>query len=106
MDFTGILIGLCAFLIIGFLHPIVVKTEYHFGKKCWPVYAIAGLLCCVASTVIAHTVASVLLGILAFSLFWSIHELFEQEERVRKGWYPSNPARNGYKNDEPEERDR
>lgn len=102
MDFTGILIGLCTFLIIGLLHPIVVKTEYHFGKKSWPVYAVAGLLCCAASIVIANTVASILLGILAFSLFWSIHELFEQKERVKKGWYPSNPEGRSSGNDEPE----
>jgi hypothetical protein len=25
------------------------------------------------------------------SLFWSIKELHEQEERVRKNWFPANP---------------
>jgi hypothetical protein len=36
---------------------------------------------------------STLLGVFAFSSFWSIHELFEQRERVRKGWFPQNPKR-------------
>jgi len=24
---------------------------------------------------------------------WSIHELFEQEKRVERGWFPKNPNR-------------
>ncbi|MDR0581354.1 MAG: DUF4491 family protein, partial [Prevotellaceae bacterium] len=31
---------------------------------------------------------SSLLGVLACSSFWSIYELFQQRERVRKGWFP------------------
>ena len=27
------------------------------------------------------------------SCLWSIKELFEQRERVRKGWFPENPKR-------------
>ena len=34
-----------------------------------------------------------LCGIVGFSSFWTIKELFEQEERVRKGWFPRNPRR-------------
>ncbi|WP_423893355.1 DUF4491 family protein, partial [Filifactor alocis] len=30
---------------------------------------------------------------LGFCLFWSIKELFEQEKRVQKGWYPKNPKK-------------
>ena len=36
---------------------------------------------------------SSLLGVFAFSSFWTIKEVFEQEQRVRKGWFPSNPKR-------------
>jgi hypothetical protein len=32
-------------------------------------------------------------GVTAFSSFWSIIEVFEQRERVRKGWFPENPKR-------------
>ena len=32
-------------------------------------------------------------GVFAFSCFWSIKEVLEQRERVRKGWYPKNPKR-------------
>ncbi|MBP3386150.1 MAG: DUF4491 family protein [Candidatus Methanomethylophilaceae archaeon] len=47
----------------------------------------------VASLLSNDLVISIVLGVLAFSLFWSVKELFEQEERVRKGWYPSNPRK-------------
>jgi len=90
MYFSGVIVGLGTFLIIGILHPVVIKSEYHFGKKCWPAFAILGAICCVASLFISNLVISILLAVLGFSLFWSIHELFEQEKRVRKGWYPSN----------------
>ena len=93
MNFSGILVGLGSFLIIGLLHPVVIQAEYHFGKKCWPVFLILGIAACLASVFVENLVVSVLLGVLGFSLFWSIKELFEQEERVRKGWYPKKAAK-------------
>ena len=62
MYFTGIIIALSTFLIIGIFHPIVVKTEYYFGTRFW--------------------------FVLGASLLWSIGELFEQKKRVEKGWFP------------------
>ena len=38
MNYEGILIGLGAFLIIGVRHPVVIKTEYRYGKRAWPVF--------------------------------------------------------------------
>ena len=91
--FTGIIIGLGSFLIIGLLHPVVIKGEYYFGTKIWPLFLLGGIICVVGSILIENLIASTLLGVLGFSLFWSIHELFEQKERVRKGWFPENPKR-------------
>ena len=93
MNFYGIVIGVVSFLIIGLCHPLVIKTEYYFGKKCWSAYLIVGIGCCVASLFIENVVASILIAVLAFSLFWGIKELFEQEKRVLKGWHPKNPKR-------------
>ena len=45
------------------------------------------------SIFIADIILSSLLGVFAFSSFWTIKELFEQEERVKKGWFPKNPKR-------------
>ena len=93
MIFDGILIGVCSFLIIGVLHPVVIKTEYHFGKGIWPVFLILGLCCIIGSLFAPSTLVSALLAVLGFSLLWSIRELFEQEQRVKKGWHPANPKR-------------
>lgn len=91
MNFSGIILGASAFVIIGLFHPIVIKTEYYFGKKCWWVFALAGLGISVAALFVENTTLSSVLGVLAFCCFWSIHELFAQEQRVKKGWFPSNP---------------
>ena len=88
MNFEGLIIGICTFLIIGLFHPIVIKTEYHFGVRVWWVFLIMGLVGVAASLIIENTLLSTLLGVFAFSSFWSIKELFEQRERVRKGWFP------------------
>lgn len=96
MNFEGLVLGLATFLCIGFFHPIVIKGEYYFGTKCWPVFLIIGIIGCIMSVLTDNTYASVLLGVISFSCFWSILELFEQQERVRKGWFPRNPKREDY----------
>ena len=68
MQYTGLIIGVCTFLIIGLFHPVVVKAEYYWGARCWWLFLLLGS-------------------------FWTIKELFEQEERVKKGWFPKNPRR-------------
>lgn len=91
MNFIGIIIGGSVFLMIGIFHPIVIKAEYYYGTKCWPIFALVGLLTLIGSILISSTVWSVLLGSFAFSCFWSILELFEQKKRVERGWFPKNP---------------
>lgn len=90
-NFNGIVLGVAAFLAIGIFHPIVILSEYHFGARCWWAFAVMGVLLAVLSMLVAHTILSASLGVVAFSCFWSIHELFEQEKRVKKGWFPENP---------------
>lgn len=93
--FLGILIGACTLVIIGVFHPIVIKAEYHLGRKAWPVFLALGLACLGLSLLVRATLPSVLLGILGFTFLWSIRELLEQEERVRQGRFPANPRRKG-----------
>jgi len=87
----GLAIGLCTFLIIGLFHPVVIKSEYHFGTRCWWVFLLLGIVALAASILIADVFWSAVLGVTAFSSFWTILEIFEQRERVRKGWFPRNP---------------
>lgn len=94
MNFTGLIIGVVSFLTIGLFHPIVIKAEYHFGVKCWWVFLIVGLGATAGSMAVDNYILSTVLGVFAFSCFWSILELFEQRERVRKGWFPKKPGKN------------
>lgn len=88
MNFEGLIIGVCTFLIIGLFHPIVIKAEYWFGVRLWWLFLLVGLACGVCSLFVTSTLCSTLLGVVAFSSFWSIKELYDQRERVRKGWFP------------------
>ena len=92
MNFTGIIVGLATFLIIGLFHPIVIKAEYYLGTKCWWAFLVAGIVFCVLSIIVENLIASTILGVTAFSSFWSIGELFEQKQRVKKGWFPEGPG--------------
>lgn len=90
---TGALIGLCTFLAIGLFHPIVIKTEYHFGTRPWWVFLLVGVVCIIAACFVPNVFLSSMLGVTGFSCLWSIHELFEQKKRVERGWFPKNPKR-------------
>lgn len=90
---SGLFIGLFTFLIIGVFHPIVIKCEYHFGTRCWWVFLLLGIIGVAASLWVEEIVFSSLLGVFAFSSFWTIKEVFDQEKRVQKGWFPKNPKR-------------
>lgn len=89
----GIIIGLVAFLVIGIFHPIVIKSEYYFSKRIWPVFLIMGVAFIILSAFVTNETVSAILGVTGFSSFWSIHEIFKQEERVKKGWFSQNPKR-------------
>lgn len=93
MNLSGIILGLVAFLCIGFFHPLVIKGEYYFGTKCWWIFALVGVFMLIGSLLIENIYFSVILGVIAFSCFWSILELFEQAKRVERGWFPQNPHR-------------
>ena len=80
MNFSGILIGVLTFFLIGLFHPIVIYAEYYFGSRCWPVFLLVGILCMILSVRMQEILWSVSLGVLGVSCFWSIKELKEQEK--------------------------
>lgn len=93
IHFEGLVVGLATFLIIGAFHPVVIKCEYYFGVRCWWWFLVLGIVMCGVSMALENQVLSVIAGVVAFSSFWTIKEIFEQAERVRKGWFPANPKR-------------
>ena len=90
---SGLVIGICTFLIIGLFHPIVVKAEYYWGTKCWWIFLLLGIGGIIASLYTENIMIATLFVVFAFSSFCSIKDIFEQEERVKKGWFPKNPKR-------------
>lgn len=93
LNWQGLLVGLATFLIIGLCHPIVIKTEYYFGTRVWWAFLIVGLAAGAAALCVENAYVSSILGVTAFCFLWSITELFQQRERVRKGWFPANPKK-------------
>ena len=41
--YEAIVIGAVCFAVIGIFHPLVIKAEYYFGAKIWPLFLAAGL---------------------------------------------------------------
>ena len=95
MYYQGLLIGALSFVIIGIFHPLVVKTEYYLGKGAWAIFLVFGILFVIIALLINSIFWSALSGLLGFTCMWTIKEMFEQEERVQKGWFPANPQRKG-----------
>ena len=88
LNWLGLAVGLSAFVIIGVFHPIVIKTEYHFGTRPWWVFLLVGIAAAIGAIVISNPFASCVLGVFAFCCLWSIKELFEQRKREERGWFP------------------
>jgi len=91
--FTGIIIAVSTFLIIGIFHPIVIKVEYYWGTRLWWIFLVLGIITIMVALLIANVIVSSILGVIGASLLWSIGELFEQKKRVERGWFPMNPKR-------------
>ena len=96
MNLSGIIVGAAVFLSIGICHPAVIKMEYHLGRRSWWIWLVAGLAFCGLSLLIDNIIVSTIIGGFAFSCLWGIHEMFLQEKRVLRGWFPENPKRHDY----------
>lgn len=95
INLLGVAIAFTTFLVIGVFHPIVVKVEYFFGTRIWWLFLIIGMAAIAGALFIADTYLSAVLGVFGASSLWSIGEIFQQRQRVRKGWFPKNPKRAG-----------
>ena len=93
MHFTGLFIGFATFMTIGIFHPLVIKAEYYIGRRSWWAFLFVGLAALTGSLFANNQTVSIILGVVAFSALWGIREVFQQHERVRKGWFPMNPKR-------------
>ena len=96
MNFSGIIVGAAVFFSIGICHPAVIKMEYYLGKRSWWIWLVCGLAFSALSLLTENDILSTIIGGFAFSCLWGIHEMFLQEKRVLRGWFPENPKRHAY----------
>jgi beta-fructofuranosidase len=63
------------------------------GTSIYEQDAAIGTGCCVAALFTENIYRSSFLGVFGASALWGIGELFEQQKRVERGWFPRNPKR-------------
>ena len=93
LNWTGIISGIAMIVLTGIFHPVVVKCEYYFSARVWPVFLVLGVVSLGVSAIAENAAVSSVAGILGAILLWCIRELKEQEKRVANGWFPKNPKR-------------
>ncbi len=91
LNYSGIIVGASTFVIIAVSRYICIKAEYYFTKKFWIGFLIIGLVSLAGSLITKNLLISIILGINGFTFLWGIGEIIEQEERVKKGWFPKKP---------------
>ncbi len=93
LNLSGIIVGVTVFLLIVFSRWLCIVGEYHFGKNFWIAFLLIGVIASLVSFLISNIIYSTMAGVTGFIFLWGIHETIEQEERVKKGWFPQNPKR-------------
>ncbi len=93
LNISGLIVGAAVFLLIVFSRKLCIIGEYYFTKKFWVVFLVVGLTGTIVSFFVANLILSTIAGVTGFIFLWGIHETIEQEERVKKGWFPKNPKR-------------
>jgi hypothetical protein len=88
LNFDGIIVGTGTILSIWITRYICIKGEYYFTKKFWVVFLVLGIASIAYAASEKNLVISTIFSIFGFSNLWGIHEVIEQEERVKKGWFP------------------
>jgi len=69
LNFFGLVLGFIMVLLIGLGHILVIKAEYYFGIKLWPLFLIFGLLSVIASVFINSALLSGILGTLSSQFY-------------------------------------
>ena len=57
----------------------------------WWGFLAIGLACIGTSLLVDNVLISSAISVFGYCLLWGIGEVIQQEERVRKGWFPQNP---------------
>lgn len=88
LNMDGLVAGIATWVTIWATRYACIKGEYHMRRYFRYVFLVLGILGVLSALVINNLVLSAIFGIFGFANLWGIHEVIEQEERVKKGWYP------------------
>lgn len=88
LNLSGLIVGSWVFVIIIFARWLCIWGEYHFTKKFWIFFMISGIISLIFSALVENLLISTMISAMGFIFLWGIHETIEQEERVKKGWFP------------------
>ena len=91
LDFDGILMGVLVFGIIALTRWLCIAGEYWLSKRVWWGFLATGLACIGTSLLVDNVLISSAISVFGYCLLCGIGEVIQQEERVRKGWFPQNP---------------
>ena len=92
LNWNAAIFGVASLFIMGAYYPIVIKGEYYFSAKIWPVFLVIGLAAIAVSTQM-NGLGCWLTAFFGATNLWAIVEIREQAERVKQGKYPKNPKR-------------
>ncbi len=91
MNWQGLAIGACTFLIIGIFHPLVIKGEYYLGLKVNYIFALLGVVASIAALMTEGVFLSAVFAVIAFSSFWSIWEVLSRKSACAKDGFLQTP---------------
>ena len=84
---------LCVLMFVTMLCKTVMNKTVVISHVFILIGFCLGIAGIIGTVLISDILISSLLGVFSFSSFWTIKEIFEQRERVLKGWFPMNPKR-------------
>ena len=88
LNLYGLIAGVATWVIIWLTRYACIKGEYHFRRAFRYVFLAFGILGVLSALFVNDLLGSAILAIFGFANLWGIHEVIEQEDRVKKGWYP------------------
>ena len=86
VNMEGVAVGIVALVMIGVFHPIVIKCEYYFSHRIWPLFLAAGIGFLLAA-LFTNGMLSMILGLAGVSCLWSIrayglHQITKDERTL------------------------
>ena len=92
LNWDAVIFGIASLFIMGAYYPVVIKGEYYFSQRIWPIFLVTGLTA-IALSARMNGLSCWLTAFFGATNLWAIVEIKEQTELVRQGKYPQNPRR-------------